>query len=191
MLGRICKKIPIIALIFITGVLSVSITTKAYFSYGMKSIIENIQIADYAINISTTQELIGTVKSGEQLTCINYKELGITGTEETEITFKLHATGTTTAGGYGVITIGNAVYCTGQINVGQEYTVSIKGNEETVVNVEAFWGKPDSEGTHIGLPMIGEYISVEEPEEQESSEVTEEPEEQESSEATEEPVQNT
>lgn len=181
---KILKKIPMITVAIVIGVLSVSLTAYAYFSFSMQAKVANIQVADYAIKVTpvlnSTENNNDYVSSVKGATSIAFTDLGIVETEETDVSFRLTATGSTTARGYCMILVGDGTYYTKPIDIGQDYIVVIQGNKDTVVNLNACWGNLDTAGVEI----IGDYVTQDTQETEPSTEPNTEPGEETSTEAS-------
>lgn len=144
---KLLKKIPVLTVAFVIGLLSVSFTAYAYFSYSVEKRVASVQVADYGIKViyvSDSGEHIEEYECAmQEVTSIAFADLGIDSSEETEVSFKLTGIGNSAAGGYGVITVGEKVYYTKHVSVGQDYSVSIKGTKDTVVQFQTCWGDLD------------------------------------------------
>lgn len=209
---KMFEKIPIMAAAVVIGVLSVSLSAYAYFSYTLQAKVGTVQIADYAINITPVTNTVadsmaesaettesGTanetgdavndssyVCSGNGTVNIKFSDLGVTEEAETNLNFKLTAAGNTGVSGYCKISIGDNVYYTNPISVGQEYFVTVSGNKDTVVDFNSCWGSLDISGEGVSEQIIGDYIFTEKPAEEPSQTPIEVPDEKTSEEPSEE-----
>ncbi|MBE5866961.1 MAG: hypothetical protein E7292_12300 [Lachnospiraceae bacterium] len=209
---KMFEKIPIMAAAVVIGVLSVSLSAYAYFSYTLQAKVGTVQIADYAINITPVTNTVadsmaesaettesGTanetgdavndssyVCSGNGTVNIKFSDLGVTEEAETNLNFKLTAAGNTGVSGYCKISIGDNVYYTNPISVGQEYFVTVSGNKDTVVDFNSCWGSLDMSGGGVAEHVIGRYTFEEESDEERSETPSEESSEEPSEESGEE-----